>query len=312
MAEEIKAIYKCTEVELYSISELAINNLETDLAAFAAKKAKYTALFVTGLRGLRTTAMGLPDEETRNATHQTLKGLLPGLAEPCKDNFNDLKGYIRDGWPNENPTPRYEAAGLIKYNNIGANNWENVVGMNESMTQFIADNTAILTAPGGMPGTFAAKVTTDATAFGDTYSDYKTSRETGTARAAKIKANNNLYDAVVEFQKDGVEMVFRKDEANQKRYIFSALKDIVSPPGSASLKVTIKNALDILIPDKTVTIKKIGSAPIMSRTNAEGVALFASVDAGAYEGEVDNNGVPVRFTKDVNTGVDARVVVKFE
>ena len=206
--------------------------------------------------------MALPDEETRNATHQTLKSLLPGLTETCKDNFNDLKGYIRDGWPNENPTPRYEAAGLVEYNNIGKNNWENVKGMNDNMIEFIADNTAELTTPGGMPATFATKVDDDSTAFKDMYNPYLSSRETGTATAAKLKANNNLYDAVADFQKDGVEMVYRRDEAKQRRYMFSVLKDIVSPPGSASLKVTVKDALDVLVPDRDVKIKRPGEAAI--------------------------------------------------
>ncbi len=313
MAQEIKANYRCTELELYAIADLAIDNLEQDLAAFAAKKAKYDAAFVTALRALRTDAMNLPDEEARNATHQTLKGLLPGVTEKCKENFNDLKGYIRDGWPGENPIPRYEAAGLIKYNKIGTNNWENVVGLNDSMTDFIADFNAELTAPGGMPGAFPAKVASDTNDFNTIYEKFIASRETSAAREEKVKANNKLYAAMAEFQKDGVEMIFRNSEAMQKRYEFATLKDIVSPPGSASLKVTVKDALDVLIPDREVKIKKTGEAPILGRTNAEGVAVFANIDSGNYDGETTNNaGVKITFKKDVNTGTDARITVKFE
>ena len=309
---EIRAKYACTQVELYAIAEMSIKNLETDLAVFAAKKAKYTAAFVTTLKGLRTTAMSLPDEEARNGVHQALKNLLPGLTDPCRDNFNDLKGYIRDAWPSENPVPRYEQAGLVRYNKIGENNWENVAGMNESMTQFVAANTALLTAPGGMVATFAAKVASDSTAFQTTYNSYLNSRETATASAEKVNANNVLYDALMSFMKDGIEMVYRTDEANKKRYVFAVLKDIVSPPGSASLKVTVRDALDIPVTDKEVVIKKEDFPPIMVKTDADGVAFFKSTDAGTYTGTIDNKGTKVTFKKDVNTGVDARVTVVLE
>ena len=169
---EIKQKYASTEVELYSITNLGINNLEADLALFALKKAKYTVAFVNTLRGLRTAAMGLPDEEQRNGVHQTLKNLLPDLLTPVKDNFNDLKGYIRDGWPGQDPKPRYEAAGLVKYNAIGESNWENVAGLCESMVQFINANTVLLTAPGGMVGTFLNKVKADRDAFKNVYDPF--------------------------------------------------------------------------------------------------------------------------------------------
>jgi hypothetical protein len=309
MATEIRAKYKCTEVELYAIAELLFNNLRADLARFVLKKAKYTTLFVDGLELLRTDAMALPDEEQRNGVHQVLKNQLPDLVNAVKDNFNDLKGYIRDAWPDEDPKPRYEAAGLVKYNAIGENNWENVAGLNEAMAQFIGDNTATLTTPGGMPATFPTKVTDDTTAFNDVYGPFLTSRETATATAAKLAANNTLHDAMMDVCKDGVEMVFRNDAEGQKRYTFTALKTIVSPPGSASLKVIVKNGADVLQPGKTVRIKKEGSPAITAITNEEGVALFENADPGVYEGEVDTGSGTVPFTKEVNTGTDARITV---
>ena len=294
---------------MYAIGKMGIDNLKADIALFAAKKAKYTLIFVNGLYDLRTAAMGLPDEEARNGVHQILKNQLPGLVTPVRDNFNDLKGYIRDGWPDEDPQPRYEAAGLVKYNNIGTNNWENVVGLNESMIQFIADNTATLTLPGGMVGTFAQKVQDDSDAFDAVYEPYLTSRETATARAAKITANNKLYEAVMDFFKDGVEMVFRNDAEAKKRYTFSALKDIVSPPGSASLKILGKTAADVLLANKPVTIKKEGSAAITSTLGVDGIKVFDNLDPGKYTGTIEVDGVLIPFKKEVDTGVDARVTV---
>jgi hypothetical protein len=91
---------------------------------------------------------------------------------------------------------------------------------------------------------------------------------------------------------------------------FSVLKNIVSPSGSASLKVPAENGVNIPQPDKLVTIKKEGSAPIAVRTSVEGIAVFPNADPGRYEGTVDmGNGVVVPFVKEIDTGVNARVTV---
>lgn len=307
---ELRAKYACTESELYAITDMAINNLEADLPAFAAKKAKYTPAFVTNLRAMRTAAMTLPGEEQRNAEHETLGGLLPALKDTCRDNFNDLQGYIRDGWATENPKARYEAAGMRHDQKIGKNNWAEVVALNEAMVKFITDNNATLLAPGGMTATFAAKVASDQTAFNDVYNPYMTARETGNATAAKLKANNDLYDACLSFFKDGVEMVFKRDADAQKRYIFTVLKEIVSPPGSASLKVTVIKGDDTPAEGAVVTIKAEGKPSIKVDTDASGVAFFDKVDAATYNGTVDFNNASTPFKKDVDTGKNSRIVIK--
>lgn len=307
---EVKAKYTCTESELYAITELAINNLEEDLPAFAAKKAKYTAPFVDNLRAVRQAAIDLPGEEQRNAVHETLGGKLPDLKENCRDNFNDLQGYIRDAWPDDNPKARYESAGMRHDQKIGKSNWEEVVALNEAMVKFITDNSALLLAPGGMPATFATKVGDDEKAFNDVYNPYMTARETGTATAAKITANNTLLETCMDFFKDGVDMVFKRDTEAQKRYTFTALKDKVSPPGSTSMSVTAKKADDSLWgAGISVTIKAEGKPALTAVTGENSVAVFKNIDPGKYAGTVTTVNGATTFKKTADTGVDARITV---
>jgi hypothetical protein len=110
--EKTKQRYKCKEDELYAVCEIAIANLEKDLADFAAKSTNYTPALVTALRLLLKNAKDLPNEEQRSARHEVLRGLLPKLVEEVKTDFRTLQSYIRDGWPGEIAKPRYEAAGL--------------------------------------------------------------------------------------------------------------------------------------------------------------------------------------------------------
>lgn len=320
MAEEEKSNYNCTELELYAIAELGYSNLESDLAAFAAKNTKYDALFLAALRQTRTDAIALPDEEARDMQHQVLRNqLVEKFLPPVLDNFNDLKGYIKDAWPTEDPDPRYEAAGGTKYAQAARRNWDNVIGLNTSMVAFITTNAAILATPGGMPGTFAAKVGTDAGNFTDTYNLFVLSRETSVARGEKVTANNLLYDEMMDVFEDGSERVFRNDAAKQKNYVFATLKDIVSPPGSASLKALVLREDDTPVAEASVTIRlkdaellEIVAPPITVVTDAEGVALFENADPGRYNGSATSSDetVTVDFTKEIDTGVKARITVQ--
>ena len=115
---------------------------------------------------------------------------------------------------------------------------------------------------------------------------------------------------MTDVMEDGAERVFRNDAAKKKNYTFAVLKDIVSPPGSASLKARIQNALNEMQPNITVTIKKTGQAPITIQTDVDGVALFENTDPGKYEGDVVRaDGTVVHFEKEIDTSVDARVTV---
>jgi hypothetical protein len=308
---DVKANYHCTELELYAIANLLFNNLEADLAAFAAKKAKYTLLFVTGLRTKRTNAMAQPDEEARNVTHEVLKNKLETeFLPPVLDNFNDLKGYIKDAWPTEDPEPRYEAAGGTKYAKAQAHNWESVVGLNTAMVSFITANNATLLAPGGMPVGFKAGVQSDETDFNTNYASFLAARETGVAREAKVNANNLLFADMADVMEDGAERVWRNDAAKQKNYTFSYLKDLVSPPGSASLTVKAQNAGFIPQAGKTVTIQKAGFAAIVVPTDVTGAAVFLNTPPGKYSGQIDDGaGGITNFEKEIDTGVNARITV---
>jgi hypothetical protein len=311
MAEETKPKYNCTQQELYAILGLAINNLAEDKSKFLEKSTNYDDAFIDGQRVLVGAAIGLPNEEQRNGVHQNLKGLLPGLLEPIKQDFRDLQEYIRMGWPDENPTPRYEQAGLVNYNKIGTSNWENVQGLNKNMDDFTADaaNVTLLTTPGGMVPTFVAGIATHYTAFKTKYDLFMSSKETATATAEKIKADNTAYASVMKFMTFGVNSVFRNDAEAQKRYTFIALKNQVSPPGSAGLIVKVKKGDDTIVTTGTVTIKEEGQPAITVNINAAGEAVFTNVNPADYTGYVTVNGVRTNFVKTVNTGTDARITV---
>ena len=55
---------------------------------------------------------------------------------------------------------------------------------------------------------------------------------------------------------------------------------------------------------------RVVSPAIIVLTNAEGVALFENIDPARYDGEVTVDAVVTHFTKEVDTGVGARITVE--
>ena len=87
------------------------------------------------------------------------------------------------------------------------------------------------------------------------------------------------------------------------------MEELLSPPGSASYKVTVKVAgLLTAIVGMPVKIQSKTAAAIIVDTNALGVALFPHLDPDNYTVTIGGAIFPFvvqSFKKDVDTGVNA-------
>jgi len=309
MAQEIKSTYPCTQQELYSVADTIYDNCMAHLAQFTAYKPKYTAAYINGtLRVNVTTAKLIPDEEMRNSVFQILRTELISLAKQCTDNFQLLKGYINDAFPKTQHKIRYDAAGQTYYADAAHENWERVVGMNSAMKLFIEAELPTLTANDNMPPAFQLTVLTDSDDFDDKYNQFKTARETSDETAQKITANNLVYQEVISLCDDG-QRIFINNEALHKLFVFETVKKLISPPGSAGLKVHVKKQEDNTpVPNTTITIQAPQGTPITATTDQNGEATFTHIDPAAYNGTATPPSPmnPATFTKEVNTGTSAR------
>lgn len=311
MADSSEPTYDSTQQELYSISDTMNTNLGVNMAAFAAYKAgKYTALFLTALRGKRTAAMAFPDEDQRTSVFETLKVGTTDARIKCTNNFDDLRGFIDDGFSDELRKIKYEEAGGNFMRDALRNNWEKVVGLNLAMIDFIALYPAELGA-GFMPATFAAKVALDSGAFNTVYGQFKVARQTGVATGAKITANNLVDDDMKDLQRDAGR-VYRDDAEKLKLFTIGVIKDIVSPPGSASLKITCKQKVtNVPKQGLVITIQSRDGIAIEGTTDATGVVVFENIDPADYSVVIVVPGFPnIVKVKEVNTGVAARMEVE--
>lgn len=315
MADEVRAEYPCTTQELYSIGDTIYANVKAHLAAFALLKAKYTLPYVDGLKLKISNAKALPDEEMRNSIFQTLGVELKKLEDTCCENFQDLKNYIDDSYEDDLHKIKYDAAGGPKYEAAKAGNHERVMGLNSDMKAFINTESATLLVnldgTANMPAGFELQVKTDSDTFDLKYDAFKVARQTTVDTNKKVKANNDCFKEIMSTCDDGMRVAAKSDDPSGmgKLFTFKVVKDLVSPPGSASLKITIKLAMDgSALAGVDVTIQAAGGAILSRTTDATGVVLYEDIDPADYNVTISGTGIPapINFIKEVNTGTQAR------
>ena len=306
----VKVKYRCTQQELYSIANTIYDNLEENLSDFTAYKSKYDALFITGLRNAVTAAQGNASATNIAGKHVDLEIDLELLADKCCKNFQYLKGYIEDAFDKAHQNNQFNAAGQKRYSSAASYNWEYVMGLNSDMKLYISENSTVLTTNGYMPAGFAAQVNTDSVNFDGKYSDFKNMRQTSATTADRLTANNLIYDDMMKVCSDG-QRIYADVPEKIKLFLFEVVKALVSPPGSASLKITLIKAGDNTpLVGKPVSIQAEDGVAKSGVSDDNGEVEFDNIDPGDYSGTVkDDTSVIAKFEKEVNTGTAARLVL---
>jgi hypothetical protein len=226
-----------------------------------------------------------------------------------------LKNYIDDSYTDDLHKIKYDAAGAPKYEASKAGNHERCAGLNADMIAFIAAESATLlvnlNGDPNMPATFQAKVVADSKAFDLKYEAFKAARQTTLDTNKKTKANNDCFKEIMSACDDGMRVAAKSvDPAGMgKLFTFKTVKELVSPPGSASLKITVKLAVDgSFIVGANVSAQAAGGPILKGVTDANGVVLFENIDPADYNVTISGTGIPapINFIKEVNTGVQAR------
>ncbi|MEI6815412.1 MAG: hypothetical protein WCL14_02285 [Bacteroidota bacterium] len=309
MALETLADYHCTEAQLYSISKAIYSSLGLNLPDFFVYSPSYILGHVTGLLGVRTAAMGLPNEVQRAEAHELLLVDVKNAGTPCLQKFQILKGYIKKAYPSTF-TIMYNSAGMAHYEKGANGNWVELKALNDDMNTFLANATHVTALVAGlnMPPAFPASVSLVTGTFDSDYTGFITAKTTTTAKNAKIAANNVLFGQLMAVCDDG-KKVYINNQGQMKLFTFDTVKDLLSPPGSASYKLTAKvEGLLTPIKDLPVKIQSKTAPAIIVDTDVNGVALFPHLDPDNYTVTVGVVAMPFivqSFKKDVDTGTDA-------
>ncbi len=315
--EEVKSNHDCTRWELYTIAGMMIASglLPAVLSKLHAYKAKYIVGLFTAYTLNLNTARNLPGEEEIKFIHVSARIDLVNFKNVCCMNFQLLKGNIKDAFPANKLEAMYALAGGDVYTNAAHENWESVAKMNSLMMKFVADPSRLsaLMAAGNMNAMFPAKIASDSGNFDAEHSILTTARQTGTATSAKLTADNLCYTNLTDLCADA-QLALAGLPDLQKLFVFTTVKDIVSPAGAASFKMGAKMVAAFTnVEGLKVTIQKAGEVALSKITGADGIVLFENLDSGKYVVSVEKTGlIPMTFKKEVDMGTKARTEILME
>lgn len=233
--ERPQPVYPCSQQDLYTIIETGWESFSERLPAFMDFKTTYSATTRTDQLLALTTARSMPDEESRDEVHKTLRVQMIPLAETCIKKWSDMMSYVRDGFPEEEYDGKRLAAGYGYYAGAEKRDWEDVKGLAQSGLDFLnkAENATPLN-DGGMPANFVTGFAAAKTAFETKYQAFLQAEELSKELTdAKIQANNDLYKALTKMFEDG-KKIFRDNAAVRDQFTFDTVWGLVKGHGGGS------------------------------------------------------------------------------
>jgi hypothetical protein len=228
-----KSKYNCTQAELYAIANITLNSFQEYLAAFTAFKSIYTATYYADRVAELNAAIALPYFQQRDEPVEVARVALKNKAEESLVAWQALKSYIEGTFKDNLEKAYLESAGAELYRRAAGENWDVLKQMLAMASQFITDHGLEMTNADMMPIGFASDFETLRLDVDALYTDFKAKEQNfKQVTAAKINANNALYDNIITIMKDG-KKIFRNDAALRDRFVFKKVKAIVTPPASS-------------------------------------------------------------------------------
>ncbi len=304
-----KSKYRCSQGELYALGDAIIASLTLYLALFAAFKAKYTAAFITALQTKLDDARNLPDAQARLSAAEAKRAELSDENQKLMRMFQLFKRYVVDVYPKNQQKAMLETAGSNYYDAAASGNWENTVLLGTSAKNFITANTSTLSNGGqNMPAAFPTDFDAQFVRFKNKYDEFVPLRQTGEGTEDKIEANNALYEDISAVCLDG-QALFADDAGKREKFVINSVLEIITPPGAASLRVIITDAVTLLpIDGALVRIQAEGEPQIEQTSGPDGDVLFSSIPAATYRYLISKAGYnEAGGNKQVGTGTNARL-----
>lgn len=249
------SIYKCAEMQLYTVCRAAWNNCKRQLPDFYRFKKKYTVAYIdTRLAEIETTSQ-IPDLEARQGESKVSHIHVVQKAQDCTNVFKRLKRYIIAAFPKELHKTYIKTAGHPYYSSACNKNWKSVNAINTNVEAFITKHLSELLANDNMPDTFPSEALNIHNDFKNTLANfYNTVLNSRTDTQEKTIANNKIHSQLMEMLLDG-QLIYEKDEALKKQFIFAHLLFFSKGVGTSGISGLITDdTTQLPIPDVKITI----------------------------------------------------------
>lgn len=297
--------------DLYLLLPLAWQHYLDHLEWFSDYSEAYTTQTAAdGLELLRL-AQEMPDDQARGAgAEMTRRQLVPQLTEYL-DAWLRLEGYIEKAFGDEGYKAMREAAGGDHYDAAAAQDWTAVTRLITSARRFVTENVDALTEGKKMPGTFPARLESEAQDVEQLLKKFL-KQKSAAERGTTVKNDANLAAlAAWQVVARDADRIFRRQPGQLKYFQLEHLLDLVRGTGQAGLRGTLT------LPDGTVaegvTVEVVGVKDAAATTDDDGRYALA-VPAGTYTLRFSGEGFATKEVAgvEVQAGVKKRVDGKVE
>lgn len=299
MATPKRAIYNCSQSELYTICLIAWDACLANIPTFTTFSALYTSGLVAVRKADILAAAALPDFQARNAAAQLIRTALIAYNDRAMSAFMMLKEYIKVAFNAVDWNIQFDAAGQSYYRDAGNLNWDSTAAMLVSMSNFVAANSVALLANSNMPAGFVTDLSSAKISFDTNHLDYMIAKnDILTATDAKIDANNQIYTSLAALCSVARGLNF--SWAVMANFTISRLLTSVSGGGFATLEGYVTDvATGLPIAGAKVEIPSIG---VMTTTDGSGFYTIAPLPAASFTVLSDATGYTIATTSVTLTG----------
>jgi hypothetical protein len=241
--------YNCRQIELYTVSTMAWKSCLNNLSRFAEWSTLYTSEYIEAQLKAVEAAATLPGALVRNSQQVSLRIELMECGEQNLYNWQSLKLYIMKAMPEALAIIAVKAAGSSYYEKAANNSWSNMQSLLNTGVNFIRLNAERLLVNNTTPSTFLTAFASDAKRFitlMDQY--YLIESDNCLAARTKVDANNAIYTELIRMLNDA-KLIFKKDAALKRQFVFSALVQKVSRPHPAQMPQVLSNDTTTLFID---------------------------------------------------------------
>jgi len=299
----MKPLFKCSFDEFFLACRLVLLSMKENIADFTEHKTFYTIAFVDDMLLELDALELLPDEEQREGQRERL---LVDMKRKTKRSVrrleNRLRSYIEEAFERDEQKSALEEAGFKHYEKAMQCNWEEVKGMLNKGNTFVGTHSAVLTTPGGMPALFVTDYSALKIEMIDKITLFLGLRQgTKEMTEARTVACNEFFLKIRKIMDDG-QVIFAEQPAKKDRFVWDSVLKIVTPPGAAGLRGSIKDGL---------TLEPIGGALVEFRDGVNPVIEVSTNALGRYDsGNLAVGNYTVKITKAGYAVIETVVEIK--
>ena len=304
-----KALYPCSQANLYEASRLIVKSCQSILADLTAFKPKYTQAFFDQLSDKIDAADMLPDLAARQSLSKRLNLDLQEARDKIVLKFAMLQSYIDECFTGGDVKIMYAEAGAGRIPKVKKDNWTEMTQLMSSVLLFFDNHSPVLLANNNIPTAFETDFRALIAEAKGINNDLDAAEKAASEkRDEKIDANNDIFTTVSGVLTD-VQRMYQSNLEKAKQYAFAVFESQTHGVKNAGISGKIMRDVNKFAKEGVrITVKDFDK---VATTDKYGKFEIAPLSNGKYTIIVEKEGYVTQIFKDfkISTGVTARLNV---